>query len=58
MKYRAKAYNMNPGGFDERLKWCRATFGHESHERWMPKYSYEFRFADEDDLIIYLLRWA
>lgn len=58
MKYRAKVHNMKPGGFTERLKWCRDTFGHESHSRWMPKYSHEFRFALEEDLALYLLRWS
>ena len=58
MKYRAKAYNLRYGEFDERLAWCRATFGPESHSTWMPKYSYEFRFQNEDDLIVYMLRWG
>jgi len=59
MKFRAKV-SASPMSRDweQRLAWCRSTFGSESHDRWMPKHCYEFRFTNEQDLAFYLLRWG
>lgn len=60
MKLRAKVAQgrRQDDEFKERLAWCRSTFGTESHERWMPKHCYEFRFADEKDYMLFVLRWS
>ena len=57
MKFRGRAHSLPSDHWRQRLEWCRHAFGPESHDRWMPKYAYEFRFKYEKDLAFYLLRW-
>lgn len=58
MKYRSKCGHLPPHLYQERVAWCKQTFGPMSHDRWWAKAIIEIRFQFEDDYMMFILRWV